>query len=312
MRRLLQWLLIPVAIAACIGLIATSESFESCVDNPHDTRTKQEPVKKVPAFLSVLRNTSACTGEILDKHGEAVTAFFTVVLAASTILLWLETRRISKAGEQQIAVAQAAAQAAEDAVIESSKMLAHAKEVADRDFRPWLTIDAKLSSEIGMRYSLEKGEVTFFVELSCANVGKAAARSIVYIVRGIDASVSDVGIWFDQLITDAIDVCYGDRGSLAPSETYTSRRWCRVPGVTPDNPCNVIPESQRVCQLCVGIVAAYRNTSSHEDDFVFYTAKVLPVGYPHLPEFHDMIWYKDLPVGVGDVAIGPMHMAKTV
>ena len=42
--------------------------------------------------------------EVLDKYGEAITALFTVVLAMSTMIsLWLETRRISKAGERQIA-----------------------------------------------------------------------------------------------------------------------------------------------------------------------------------------------------------------
>ncbi len=81
----------------------------------------------------------------------------------------------------------------------------------------------------------------------------------------------------------------------------------------PDNPYSELPEVERICEFCVGIVAAYRDTSSYEDDAVFYTAKVLPVGYPGTPPtFLNLIWYKHLPVGVGDVTLGPTLMARTV
>lgn len=246
--------------------------------------------------------------EVLDKHGEAITALFTVVLAISTILLWLETRRISKAGERQIAVAQAAANAAENAVTESSKMLAHARDVADRDFRPWLTIDAKLSSEVGTGYSLEEGEITFFTEITCINVGKIAARSVVYLVRGIDQELlGDTEGWFDKLICDAVNASRGDCGSLIPSERHVSRRWCRISGPEEGSVWRTIPRPIRTFR--VGIVAAYRGAVS--DDRVFYTAKVFPVGNPNLVEFLDLIRIEDMPIEMGDVALGPVYMART-
>ena len=39
----------------------------------------------------------------LERHGEAVIAAFTIVLALSTIGLWRATRKLYEAGEQQIA-----------------------------------------------------------------------------------------------------------------------------------------------------------------------------------------------------------------
>ena len=259
MRTILRWLLVAIAICICIWPMATSNSFLFCINNPNSAGGEQKSEEEVSTFPSVLRDAAGCTGDILDKHGEAVTALFTVVLAISTILLWLETRRLSKSGEQQIVAAQTAARAAENAVAESAKMLAHAREIAERDFRPWLTVSVKLGSEIGTRYSLEKGEVTFFIEVSCVNVGKTGAKNIVYLVRGIDRSVSgNVDEWFHNIICAAVDATYSDRDSLAPSEKHVSKRWCRVPGPE-EGSLWKLPREEMTCQICVGIVVAYRS-----------------------------------------------------
>jgi hypothetical protein len=34
-----------------------------------------------------------------ERHGEAIIAFFTIVLALSTIALWWQTRNLHKSGE---------------------------------------------------------------------------------------------------------------------------------------------------------------------------------------------------------------------
>jgi len=50
----------------------------------------------------------------LERHGEAVIAAFTIVLALSTIGLWRATRKLYEAGEQQIAAVGDIAEAAKD------------------------------------------------------------------------------------------------------------------------------------------------------------------------------------------------------
>ena len=205
--------------------------------------------------------------------------------------------------------ARVSAQAAERAIQESAKALAHAQDVADRDFRPWLTVNAKLTSQIGTQYSLEKGEITFFIEFSCVNVGKVAARSVVYFAAGIDEVLSgDIGEWFDDLIERAVKACWGDRDALIPSETHVSKRWCQVPGPQTGDFNERMRIARMTCRFRVGIVAAYRGAES--DNRVFYTAKVLPVGDPSMVEFFDIITFEDMPLGVGDVALGPVYMAR--
>ena len=52
--------------------------------------------------------------DVFERHGEAVIAAFTIVLALSTIGLWRATRKLYEAGEQQIAAVGDIAEAAKD------------------------------------------------------------------------------------------------------------------------------------------------------------------------------------------------------
>jgi len=57
------------------------------------------------------------------------------------------------------------------------------------------------------------------------------------------------------------------------------------------------------------VVVAY--TGIKEEDGVFYTAKVFPIGFPEVPVFQQYIGPDRLPIGTGDVALGPARVAKT-
>jgi hypothetical protein len=208
-------------------------------------------------------------------------------------------------------------------------MLAHAKEVADRDFRPWLTLNAKLISPVDIDplsnlrdpEDEEKG-VAFFIEVQCRNVGKVAALNVIYSVSGIDLGHNeDADTWLQGLIDDSIHACKfagpqrwrqkhsleSSSDALAPSEEYKAKRWCQVAPLKPDSVWRRVPKEQRIHRLCVGIVAAYSNASSEGP--IFYTAKVLPIGKVNLPEFLGLIGYDELPVGTDQVGIGPTYKA---
>lgn len=53
-----------------------------------------EPEKGVAQILATLRWTKVCTGEFLKVDGEAITAFFTLVVGLFTGALWLSTRAL--------------------------------------------------------------------------------------------------------------------------------------------------------------------------------------------------------------------------
>ncbi len=205
--------------------------------------------------------------------------------------------------------AQVSARAAEQAIQENSKTLFHAREVADRDFRPWLTVTAELVSEVGTRYSLEEREITFFIKLTCVNVGRVAASHIIYRVRGIDESlVGNIDGWFEENIRKSADFILREGDALIPSERHVSRHWCRIPGPEEDSHWVTDPKPNRIGKFCVGIFVAYRGESG--DERVFHTAKVLPVGDPNLVEFFPLISIDEFPKGTGDVALGPVYVAR--
>jgi hypothetical protein len=254
-----------------IGLVffvaGPSESFNNCIRDREHTDPYQTPQEKISFFVKAIprsRLYAACVFVSANENTGAITGIAGVVVAFFTFTLWLSTHRLWKAGEKQIAVAQMAAQAAENAVIESSKMLAHAKEVAERDLRPWLTIDAMLDSQVGSRYALISDEVSFFIKLNCTNIGRVAAQNIRYAVEAVDERVigSRIYDWFNNLIERAVVVAnnegYYYTNALAPSERHTSQEWCRILKPEQESLWHQIPQEQVVYQIRIGIVVAYK------------------------------------------------------
>lgn len=218
--------------------------------------------------------------------------------------------------------AQASVQAAERSVAESAKTLAHAQDVAARDLRPWLTVEAFLDGPITVdELSDLRGDgdrLEFYAKLRVQNVGKSAARNAVYRISAADfGEIPNPDEWFESTVEEAVSAAraclpaswdrvgfdldrYND--SLAPSESYESRRWCSFEGTAPAN-----QPVWKGYEFCVSVVAAYMGTT---DDQIFYTAKVFPIGFPQVPTFQRFIRPNDLPIGTGDVAFGPVRKAR--
>jgi hypothetical protein len=247
----------------------------------------------------------------------------TGVLALSTVGLWIVT---GIAGKRQSRDMRDSIKVAEDAVAANLEALAHARETAERDFRPWLTLDARLISPVDVdpiRHNYEDDEegVAFFIELRCRNVGKVAALNVIYSVSGIDIAHNEDSVWLKELIDASVHACkfsgpqswMADHSlewsydSLAPSEEYKAKRWCQIGPLKPDSVWRSVPKERRIYRFCVGIVAAYSSvgTSGH----IFYTAKVLPVGKVNLPEFLGLIRHTEIPIGTDEVRLGPTYKA---
>jgi hypothetical protein len=120
----IRWAIASIAVVGAVTLIiGVSKSFQECVQKANN-ETGEQPIKKrIGEFLVPVTIRWNCTGEFLHNNGEAITATFTVVLAISTIGLWLATNRLWKAGERQldmiaqsITAAKTSAEAATDQV----------------------------------------------------------------------------------------------------------------------------------------------------------------------------------------------------
>jgi hypothetical protein len=90
----LRWLLVVlVALAVPIWVVATSKTFQACIQTHHDQPAEQHLKKGMGNLLSsgggVYRE---CLGEFIENNGEGILASFTIMLALSTIFLWIATR----------------------------------------------------------------------------------------------------------------------------------------------------------------------------------------------------------------------------
>jgi hypothetical protein len=89
-----SWLIALACIAAFIvfwGIAFASDVFQECVRNPYYYSAYHQPEKGFALIFSDPGRTKSCLGEFLIRDGEAITAFFTVVLGVSTIGLWAST-----------------------------------------------------------------------------------------------------------------------------------------------------------------------------------------------------------------------------
>ena len=279
----------------------------------------QDDIQREKEKAELDRKTVQFTGDLVS---------YTWLLFIATSVLALTTGGLGAVAFFQMRDTRKGIKAAEDAVVASLAALAHARETAERDFRPWLTLNAKLISPVDIdpianidSNDDERG-IAFFIELQCRNVGKVAALNVIYSVSGIDMGPNeDADDWLQALIDDSIHACKfaapqswrpkhsleSSSDALSPSEEYTAKRWCQVPPLKTGSWWRRIPKERRIHRVYVGIVAAYRGVSS--DEPIFYTAKVLPIGKINLPEFLGLIGETELPVGVGDVGVGPTYKA---
>lgn len=318
------WVFPTLVLAASIWIVASAKSFQQCIREIKSNETQQFSKQSISYLLIVFGRYKACSGVFLVEYRDAVIALGTLGLMFFTGTLWWATKGLQRFAEIQSRDMVRSIRAAEAAAAASVEALAHARETAERDFRPWLTLNARLISPVDkdpIRHNYEDDEegVAFFIELRCRNVGKVAALNVIYSVSGIDIAHNEDSVWLQELIDASVHACkfagpqswMADHSlewsydSLAPSEEYKAKRWCQIAPLKPDSVWRSVPKERRIYRFCVGIVAAYSSTSGH----IFYTAKVLPVGKVNLPEFLGLIRHTEIPIGIDEVGLGPTYKA---
>lgn len=136
----------------------------------------QDDIQREKEKAELDRKTVQLTGDLVS---------YTWLLFVATSALALSTGGLATVAFFQMRDSRRAIKAAEDAAEASVGALAHARETAERDFRPWLTLNARLISPVAAdplqpsEPNQEKG-FAFFIELRCCNVGKVAALNVVY------------------------------------------------------------------------------------------------------------------------------------
>jgi hypothetical protein len=81
-----------LAVGVAIWVVESSHRFQECIDIGKHQAIKDGSSKDIAYLSGILGVRRECLGEFIHQNGEAITATFTVVLAISTIFLWISTR----------------------------------------------------------------------------------------------------------------------------------------------------------------------------------------------------------------------------
>ena len=116
-KRRIRRAILSVLVLALIGwVVLDSPSFKACVHEAKHQGSYETFQDYISAFATAVGIHRDCLGEFVENKGEAILATFTVILAISTIMLWLATRDLFEAGERQIDIIERSTKNAEMAL----------------------------------------------------------------------------------------------------------------------------------------------------------------------------------------------------
>src|SRR5262249_46371313 len=102
-----KWCVLLAALALLLVLLAASimsPTYEECAaaykQETTDPEKRNPPPKPKQTFTDEAKVFLHCEGEFLHGNSEAIIAIFTVVLALSTILLWMATSDVVNSAER--------------------------------------------------------------------------------------------------------------------------------------------------------------------------------------------------------------------
>jgi hypothetical protein len=99
LKRATPYILGLLLFCLVVWLIGSSQLFQSCISEGEDHARDQALQNKVPIFISEFWVYRRCLGAYVIERNAGITALFTVVLAASTILLWIVTNKAAEAAK---------------------------------------------------------------------------------------------------------------------------------------------------------------------------------------------------------------------
>jgi hypothetical protein len=151
----------------------------TCYDAGHHAGSEQNGVKYCSIFEGPFLGALGLFSGFVEKYREAVIPFFMVVLAVSTIGLWLATLRLLEAGDAQLRYMEETADA-RSADIQTS--LAQARRSADTaantliaDQRPWVSFKLVEPGD-NLTYDASGARITLHCRLE--NTGRTPAQRV--------------------------------------------------------------------------------------------------------------------------------------
>jgi hypothetical protein len=168
-RKSRLWALRVIPLVFLAFVVRGSPAYRACVDEEPSQQPGHQQEKGAASFIVAIREILVrrwgCGGRFIDANYEGITAASGVAVAVFTLTLWRSTEKLWKAGERQIGVAQAAANAALKSAEVAEKSLTEHE-------RPWIFRD---KVHVGWRHTPGVGMNDWMVHLCWKNVGRAPA-----------------------------------------------------------------------------------------------------------------------------------------
>lgn len=184
-----NWALIAfvyLALAEALSLVPVPD-LSLCLIQPEDSQQASDDndQKYCPAFhTGIIASIDAVDG-FLEHHDKSVVGGFTIVLAISTIGLWLATNKLWAAGEKQFGLLsdtsaaqsrdmQISIKVAADAAMAAIRSAKVAEEALIANDRAWILIKAEIIGPL----TFGDGDVTLNIAFDMVNIGKSPATHV--------------------------------------------------------------------------------------------------------------------------------------
>jgi hypothetical protein len=93
--------IVSIAFLFAVGsVVGTSQTFQTCIQEHYQHGATQNFEKSIPASTGKVGIYRDCLGEFTHDNAEAIIAAFTIILAFSTIFLWVATRDLVSGAEK--------------------------------------------------------------------------------------------------------------------------------------------------------------------------------------------------------------------
>lgn len=94
------WILSIAFLAAVWVVVESSQPFQECVEEIYYNPETNNFEKSIPSFSVAFDVYRTCLGHFTHDNAEAIIAAFTILLALSTIFLWVATRDLVRGAEK--------------------------------------------------------------------------------------------------------------------------------------------------------------------------------------------------------------------
>ena len=101
-----SWFIAFLCVVFAATVVCLSDAFQQCMNQSYYAGPYYEPPKGIAQIVATLGWSKVCTGKFLKEDGEAITAFFTLVVGFFTAALWLSTRALWQVTNDTLAHAE--------------------------------------------------------------------------------------------------------------------------------------------------------------------------------------------------------------